>query len=155
LARAAHGDPPAACVGAQRTERVRGERQMRRVSRTALAALLLVQGGCGVIQRPGWDKPWTYRSGVAAAVCAAVGAGAGVGIQEARTGCSTVTQNGVVVSRDCTSIGNSGDDTFWLWGALIGAVTGAVVCGILGHVFLDPGEQVAVAPPPPPPPEPT
>ena len=135
---------------------------MRGLSRSALALVLLLQWGCsaanrpGWLQQPGWSKPWTYRSGVAAAVCAALGAGAGVGIQEARTGCSTVTQNGVVVRRDCTSIGDSNDSTFWVWGALIGAVGGFVLCGVLGHVFLDPGEEVVLAAPPPPPlPEPT
>ena len=133
---------------------------MRGVSRVALVVLLLLQWGCSAANRPSWlyepewKKPWTYRSGVAAAVCAAVGAGAGVGIQQARTGCGSVVRNGVVVSQDCTSIGNSSDSEFWLWGALIGAVSGAVLCGVLGHVFLDPGKQVAYEPPPPPPPEP-
>jgi len=134
---------------------------MRSVSRTALAFLLLLQWGCSAanrpswLQEPGWDKPWTYRSGVAAAVCAAVGAGAGVGVQAARTGCATTTRDGVVTSRSCESLGDSSDSTFWVWGALIGAVSGAVLCGVLGHVFLDPGEPVAYVAPPPPPPEPT
>jgi OOP family OmpA-OmpF porin len=134
---------------------------MRRVTRTAFAVLLLVQWGCSAanrpswLQEPGWNKPWTYRSGVAAGICAAIGAGAGVGIQEARTGCATVNEQGVPISRSCTSIGNSSDSEFWLWGALIGAVSGAVLCGILGHVFLDPGEQVAEEAPPPPEPVPT
>jgi hypothetical protein len=129
---------------------------MRGLSRTALVLLLLLQWGCstanrpGWLQRPGWDKPWTYRAGVAAAVCAALGAGAGVGIQEARTGCSTVVSQGQQ-SRSCTSIGDAGDDTFWLWGALIGAGAGAVLCGLLGHVFLDPAPRAvhpAAAPTP-------
>jgi outer membrane protein OmpA-like peptidoglycan-associated protein len=134
---------------------------MRGLSRTALASLLLLQWGCSAANRPswlqeaGWNKPWTYRSGIAAAVCGAIGAGAGVGIQEARTGCGTVTQNGTTISKSCTSIGDSNDNTFWLWGALIGAFSGAVLCGVLGHVFLDPAETVALeAPPPPPPPPP-
>jgi len=131
---------------------------MRGASRTALTVVLLLQWGCSAanrpswLQEPGWKKPWTYRSGVAAAVCAAIGAGAGVGIQEARTGCGTVTQNGVPISRSCTSISNSNDDTFWVWGALIGAFSGAVLCGILGHVFLDPASRAELEPPPPPPP---
>jgi OOP family OmpA-OmpF porin len=129
---------------------------MRGVSRTALVLLLLVHWGCsaanrpGWLQEPGWNKPWTYRSGVAAAVCAAIGAGAGVGVQEARTGCSTVIVNGQP-ERDCTSIGASNEDTFWLWGALIGAAAGAVLCGLLGHVFLDPALPPEYVPPPPPP----
>jgi outer membrane protein OmpA-like peptidoglycan-associated protein len=133
---------------------------MRAVGRTALVVLLLLQWGCsaasrpGWLQEPGWDKPWTYRSGVAAAVCAFVGAGAGVGVQAARTGTSTVCVNGQCTSSS-TSLSDSGDNTFWLWGALIGAASGAVLCGLLGHVFLDPAPPVALAPPPPPPtPEP-
>jgi len=127
-----------------------------RALRAALALLVLTQFGCsaanrpGWLQEPGWNKPWSYRSGVAAAVCAAIGAGAGVGIQEARTSCATVVQNGVVVGKDCQSIGDSNDSTFWVWGALIGAASGAVLCGLLGHVFLDPAEEVHVPRPPPP-----
>jgi OOP family OmpA-OmpF porin len=122
-----------------------------------LAALLLAQTGCSAanrpswLQEPGWNKPWTYRSGVASAVCAAIGAGAGVGIQQARTSCARV--NGQDVS--CQSIGDSNDDTFWLWGALIGAASGAVLCGVLGHVFLDPATEPEAVTPPPPLPEPT
>ncbi|MBX3024404.1 OmpA family protein [bacterium] len=125
-----------------------------------LAALLLVQAGCsaanrpGWLQEPGWNKPWSYRSGVAAAVCAAIGAGAGVGIQQARTSCATATVNGQKI-QDCQSISNSNDDTFWLWGALIGAASGAVLCGVLGHVFLDPAAEPEPVTPPPPLPEPT
>ena len=126
-----------------------------RLLRGALALLLLVQFGCsaanrpGWLQEPGWNKPWTYRSGVASAVCAAIGAGAGVGIQQARTSCATVTV-GSDKTQDCQSLGNSNDSTFWVWGALIGAASGAVLCGVLGHVFLDPAEEVRVPPPPPP-----
>ena len=133
---------------------------MRGVSRAVLALILLLQWGCsaanrpGWLQEPGWDKPWTYRAGVAAAVCAAIGAGAGIGVQEARTGCSTVTVQGQQV-QNCTSISDSNDDTFWVWGALIGAVSGAVLCGLLGHVFLDPAPPAEYIPPPPPMPEPT
>jgi OmpA-OmpF porin, OOP family len=134
---------------------------MRGASRTALALLLLWQCGCSAenrpawLQEPGWNKPWTYRSGVASAVCAALGAGAGVGVQEARTGCSTVSAGGGVLSKSCTSIGDSGDSTFWAWGALIGAASGALLCGVLGHVFLDPAERIALEPPPPALPPPT
>jgi outer membrane protein OmpA-like peptidoglycan-associated protein len=107
----------------------------------------------GWLQEPGWNKPWTYRSGVASAICAAIGAGVGVGVQEARTSCATVTVSGKQV-QDCQSISDSDDDTFWLWGALIGAASGAVLCGVLGHVFLDPAVQAEVVTPPPPMPEP-
>lgn len=131
-----------------------------KLSRTALALLVLWQCGCSAasrpdwLQEPGWSKPWTYRSGVAAAVCAALGAGAGVGVQDGRRACSTVTVNGQK-TKSCDSLSDSNDSTFWLWGALIGAASGAVLCGVLGHVFLDPAEPVAYVPPPPPPPEPT
>lgn len=132
-----------------------------RLLRAFVAVLLLVQAGCSAANRPGWlqepawNKPWSYRSGVAAAVCAAIGAGAGVGIQEARTSCATVTVNGQQI-RDCQSISDSNDDTFWVWGALIGAASGAILCGVLGHVFLDPpAEVLAEAPIPLPVIEPT
>lgn len=131
-----------------------------RYLRGLLAGLLLAQAGCsaanrpGWLQEPGWNKPWTYRSGVAAAVCAAIGAGAGVGVQQARTSCATATVNGQKI-QSCQSIGDSNDDTFWVWGALIGAASGAVLCGILGHVFLDPAVEHEPVSPPPPLPEPT
>jgi outer membrane protein OmpA-like peptidoglycan-associated protein len=118
--------------------------------RAALAVLLLFQAGCGAMQRPTWSKPWTYRSGIAAAVCGLVGAGAGVGIQEARTACDAFG--------DCQSINDPHGDNleyFWVWGALIGAVSGAVLCGVLGHLFLDPAPaELAMEEPPPPPPAP-
>ncbi|MGH7790451.1 MAG: OmpA family protein [Candidatus Binatia bacterium] len=129
---------------------------MRRLLSAALALLMLVQVGCSAASRPdwlhepGWNKPWTHRAGIAAAVCAAIGAGAGVGVQEARTGCGTVYVQGQPASQSCTSISDSGDDTFWLWGALIGAAGGALVCGLLGHVFLDPPVEVEIPAPPPP-----
>lgn len=135
---------------------------MRRVVRFGLVVVLLLQWGCSAGQRgrwlhePGWDKPWSYRSGVAAAVCAAIGAGAGVGVQEARTSCASIGFAGEPPNRSCTSISDSGNGTFWLWGALIGAAAGAVLCGVLGHVFLDPPEaELTVSAPPPPLPEPT
>lgn len=133
---------------------------MRNVARAALAVVLLLQWGCSAgnrgswIQQPGWSKPWTYRSGVAAAVCAAIGAGAGVGVQSARTNCdarNSVPPNSQIISEDCQTLGDSGDSTFWLWGALIGAAAGALLCGVLGHVFLDPAPPEHYVPPPPPP----
>ncbi|MEO8602306.1 MAG: OmpA family protein [bacterium] len=87
---------------------------------------------------------------MASAVCAAIGAGAGVGVQQARTSCASVSKDGQVVGKSCQSLSDSNDSTFWLWGALIGAASGAVLCGVLGHVFLDPAEEVRVPPPPPP-----
>lgn len=136
---------------------------MRRVARVALVVVLLVQWGCSagsrgsLFQEPGWTKPWTYRSGVAAAVCAAIGAGAGVGVQSARTNCAAknnVPPGSQIISEDCQTLGDSGDSTFWLWGALIGAAAGAVLCGVLGHVFLDPAPPQHYVPQPPPPPMP-
>jgi outer membrane protein OmpA-like peptidoglycan-associated protein len=139
-------------------------RGARRIGRCALALLLLLEWGCAAEHRPrwlhepGWNKPWTYRSGVAAAVCAAIGAGAGVGVQQARTSCATISARppGGTVAQSCSSLGDANDSTFWLWGALIGAAAGAALCGVLGHVFLDPPETTLSyeAPPLPPQPEP-
>lgn len=131
-------------------------RRPSRVSSSLLVVLLLVQAGCsaanrpGWLHEPGWNKPWTYRSGVAAAICAAIGAGAGVGIQEGRTSCAQVSVGGQT-RKSCQSISDSNDDTYWVWGALIGAAGGAVLCGLLGHVFLDPPAEAEEVPPPPPP----
>jgi outer membrane protein OmpA-like peptidoglycan-associated protein len=134
---------------------------MRGVLRTALVLLLLVQG-CSTTRtlrdnaRVPWDKPWTWRTGVTAAVCAVVGAGAGIGIQEGRTACATDRQDGMIVSQNCQSLNDPGDSTYWVWGALIGAVVGGVACTLLGHVLLDPAPEEPPPPPPPPPtPEPT
>lgn len=132
-------------------------RRPGRLPRILLTVLLLVQVGCSAanrpswLQEPGWNKPWTYRSGVAAAVCAAIGAGAGVGIQAGRTTSACVRfEDGQCVDRTSRSLSDPDDDTFWLWGALIGAAGGALVCGLLGHVFLDPAVEAEVPPPPPP-----
>jgi len=128
---------------------------MRAVLRTALALLLLLQG-CSTLRnntRVPWDKPWTWRTAVAATVCGLVGAGAGVGIQEARTACATDRVNGVIVSQSCESLNDPDDSTFWVWGALIGAVAGAAICTVVGHILFDPAPEEP--PPPPPLPEPT
>ncbi len=157
-------------VVARGLSRVGGDEMRRRPSRVAsvlLIVLLLVQAGCsaanrpGWLHEPGWNKPWTYRSGVAAAVCAVIGAGVGVGVQEARTTSACVRRDptGVCIEETSRSISDSNDDTFWVWGALIGAAGGALLCGLLGHVFLDPPVETRLEPPPPPlveaPPPPT
>ena len=120
-------------------------------SRIVLMGLLaggLVWNGCAT-QRS-WNKPWGKGAWLPAAICSVAGAGAGVGIQEARRGESTVivrdAQGNVV------SFKRVKDDAEYWKGALIGAVVGAAVCGVLGHYFLD--EEI-VPPPPPPPPPPT
>ncbi len=133
-----------------------GRGQVQRWLRGGLAALLIFQAGCSAanrpnwLQEPGWNKPWSYRSGVAAGICSALGAGSGVGIQQARTSCATITVSSNPPSKSCSSISDSDSSTFWVWGALIGAASGALLCGVLGHVFLDPAEPVDVPPPPPP-----
>jgi OOP family OmpA-OmpF porin len=131
-----------------------------RLLRGSLTALLITQAGCsaanrpGWLQEPGWNKPWSYRSAVASAVCAGVGAGAGAGIgvavRDGSRACGTVIVDGKQV-QSCSQ----DDDAVWI-GALIGAASGAVLCALLGHVFLDPADQaLAIAPTPPPLPEPT
>jgi len=103
-----------------------------------LSVVLLLQFGCGAIQRPSWNKPVGKGTWVSALVCSMAGAGAGIGVQEARRGCNTLPDG----RKDC-------DDKDYWQGALIGAAAGAVLCGILGHVFLDP-TPIPVEPPPPP-----
>ncbi len=113
---------------------------MKRLATGLFAAILSFQLGCGAIQSPSWDKPVGKGTWIPAAVCTLVGAGAGVGIQEARRGCNKVGD-----FEDC-------DDGDYWQGALIGAAIGAVACGVAGHVFLDPTPE---PPPPPPTPIPT
>jgi outer membrane protein OmpA-like peptidoglycan-associated protein len=107
----------------------------------ALTALVLAQHGCASIQKPSWNKPVGRGTWIPALVCGAIGAGVGVAIQSQRPGTSRVVVDGVKRSV-------SDDPELWK-GAVIGAPIGAAVCGLLGHVFLDPTPQVAFAPPPP------
>jgi outer membrane protein OmpA-like peptidoglycan-associated protein len=108
-----------------------------------LSAALVAASGCAS-SRYTFNKPWGKGTWIPALVCAGVGAGSGIAIQNARQGCSTATVDGTI-TQDCSSKD--------LWkGAVIGAPIGAVVCGLLGHVFLDP--EVAT-PTPPPTPTPT
>lgn len=115
---------------------------MKRLATILIAAVLSLQLGCGALQKPSWNKPFGNGTWIPAAVCTLVGAGTGIGIQEARRGCNTLPDG----SRDCDA------KNYWQ-GALIGAAIGAVACGVAGHVFLDP--TPIPAPPPPPPPLPT
>lgn len=113
---------------------------MKRLSTGILTVLLSLQFGCGAIQKPSWNKPFGKGTWIPAAVCSVIGAGTGIGIQEARRGCNTLPDG----SKDC-------DDRNYWQGALIGVAAGAVLCGVLGHVYLDPTPTL----PPPPPMEPT
>jgi outer membrane protein OmpA-like peptidoglycan-associated protein len=92
-------------------------------------------------------KPWGKGTYIPAVVCSALGAGAGVGIQEARRGTSDVVVNGRVVA-------HQKDDADYWKGALVGAAIGAGACALAGHYLLDP-EATPAPPPPPPPPTPT
>ena len=96
-------------------------------------------------------KPWGKGTYIPAVVCGALGAGAGVGIQEARRGTSEadIIENGKVVARQVKK-----DDPEYWKGALIGAAIGAGACALAGHYLLDP-EAATPPPPPAPPPPPT
>ncbi len=111
---------------------------------TLIAAVPL--SGCEFGQRF-VRKPWGKGTYIPAAVCAAVGAGAGVGIQEARRGTSereiTDSMGNVTTFREKDSA------NYWE-GALVGGAIGAAVCGLAGHYLFD-KEEGAAAPPPPPP----
>ncbi len=119
---------------------------MRRQSFWActLALALTLQAGCAIIQRPSWQKPLGKGAYIPAAICTLVGAGVGTYIQDQRPGSSCAEIDGV---RQCVE-----DDPEYWKGAIIGAAAGALLCGIAGHVFLDPEPQPATPPPPPPPP---
>jgi outer membrane protein OmpA-like peptidoglycan-associated protein len=102
--------------------------------------LALLLSGCE-FGRNFVNKPWGKGTYIPAAVCAALGAGAGVGIQELRVGESCISINGEL---QCAE----DDAEHWI-GAVAGAAIGAGVCALAGHYFLDPEE-----PEPPPAPEP-
>lgn len=96
-------------------------------------------------------KPWGKGTYIPAVVCAALGAGAGVGIQEARRGTSTATVCSSP-SGPCQSSSKKDDAEYWK-GAVVGAPIGAAVCALLGHAIFD--REVTAPPPPAPPPPPT
>jgi OOP family OmpA-OmpF porin len=110
---------------------------------TGLIALMVLPG-CEYGRRF-VRKPWGKGTYIPAAVCAVLGAGAGVGIQEARRGTSDVIVNGQVVAHEK-------DDAEYWKGAVIGAPIGAAVCGLIGHAIFD---REATPPPTPAPPPPT
>lgn len=115
---------------------------MRRLIRPTLALLLAVQCGCGVFHKPSWNKPWGRGTWIPALVCGAVGAGVGVAIQDVRTGKSTIRVDGQTV------VEVEDDKDYWK-GAVIGAPAGALLCALLGHVFIDPPPPELPPPPPP------
>jgi outer membrane protein OmpA-like peptidoglycan-associated protein len=92
------------------------------------------------------NKPWGKGTYIPALVCAAVGAGVGVGIQEGRSANSPGKACG---QGTCTT--GSYDD--WK-GAAIGAPVGAILCGLAGHYLFDP-ETITPTPTPAPLPTPT
>lgn len=118
----------------------------------ALLVAATVLSGCEFGRRY-VRKPWGKGTYIPAAVCAVVGAGAGIGIQEARRG----TSKGVVRNSMGEIIGTTEvkDDANYWEGALIGGVAGAVLCGLAGHYFFDPEPATPTPTPAPLPPAPT
>ncbi len=107
----------------------------------ALVVVLSLQG-CAAT-RSYFRKPLDKYTYIPMAVCAVIGAGAGVGVQEARRGTSQVTER----NRDTgaiTTYRTKDDPDYWK-GALVGSAIGAVVCGLVGHAWDPPIEE----PPPP------
>lgn len=124
----------------------RGPRQ--RVGLVLVVALLVAQASCSTVQwqQPSWRKPVGKGTWIPALVCGAIGAGVGIAIQNERGGKSEVCIDGIC---------QKSEDDKDLWkGAVVGAPIGAVVCGILGHIFLDPVPEATLPPPPPPVPTP-
>lgn len=105
------------------------------------AASVALSGCAGYFQ-----KPWGKGTYIPAAVCALAGAGAGIGIQEARRGESTA----VLIQNDGSVVESTTRDDADYWkGAIPGALIGAVLCGAAGHYFLDPEQKTPVPPPAP------
>jgi hypothetical protein len=99
------------------------------------------------------QKPWGKGTYIPAAVCAVVGGFAGAAIESngfsgesIRGGESCATVDGM---QTCTH-----DDPAYPEAIAIGAGGGALLCGLLGHYFLDPGPPTPPPPPPPPTPPP-
>jgi OOP family OmpA-OmpF porin len=118
---------------------------------TILCATTIVLPGCAAT-RNYFEKPWGVGTYGPAAVCAVVGAAAGIGIAEAVRGESSasVTQSGgdqILRSRK--------DDADYYKGALPGAAIGAALCGLIGHAVFDPPRPTPPPPPPTPSPTPT
>jgi OOP family OmpA-OmpF porin len=114
-----------------------------------LCATTIVLPGC-TASKNYFRKPWGVGTFGPAAVCAVVGAAAGIGIAEAVRGESSASvqqANGNVVLR------SRKDDADYYKGALPGAAIGAALCGLIGHAVLDPDRPTP--PPPPPTPIPT
>jgi len=120
----------------------------RWIGLTLIVTTSLALSGCAAYM----NKPWGKGTYIPAAVCALAGAGAGIGIQEARRGTSTSVleqDDGSIIQR------RKKDDADYWKGAVPGALIGAAVCGLAGHYFLDPDpEPDAVPPPPKPEPQP-
>lgn len=115
--------------------------RQRRLLVLSLVAVVALQG-CAA-SRSYFRKPIDKYTYIPAAICAVVGAGAGVGIQEARRGES------VALARDPNTgqvreVSSKDDADYWQ-GALIGAGIGALACGLAGHIWDPPIEE----PPPP------
>lgn len=114
----------------------------------------LVLPGCDFGRRF-MNKPWGKGTYIPAAICAVVGGVGGAAIESQgfsdesiRSGESCASVNGV---RTCKH-----DSPDYPPAVAIGAVAGALLCGLAGHYFFDP--EVATPtpiPPPPPPPTPT
>jgi OOP family OmpA-OmpF porin len=118
---------------------------MAGLCRGVLAFILAAQLGCGAIQKPSWDKPWGKGAAIAAGVCCAAGTGIGILIQNERRGTSTLIKTNPDGGQEIRKV----KDDRELWkGALIGCAVGIPVCGVLGHIFLDPAAAVEPTPPP-------
>jgi OOP family OmpA-OmpF porin len=104
------------------------------------------------------NKPWGKGTYIPAAVCAVLGGVGGAAIES--KGFTNESIRGGT-STTCATVGGSQvceqkhDEPNYEGAAAIGAGAGALVCGLLGHYFLDPEPPTPPPPPPPPTPPPT
>lgn len=115
----------------------------RACAAAAVVLFLLGNTGCSTIklQSPSWNKPVGKGTIIPALICGAIGAGIGIAIQNERPGESRIEVDGMVFKDE---------DPKDLWkGAVIGAPIGMAVCGLLGHIFLDPTPEITLPPVPP------
>lgn len=117
---------------------------------TILCATTLILPGCAA-SKTYFTKPWRAGTFGPAALCAIVGAAAGIGIAEAVRGESS---GSVTDAQGNVFIRSRKDDADYWKGAIPGGLGGALLCGLIGHAVLDP-ERPTPPPPPPPTPSPT
>lgn len=113
--------------------------------------MALVLPGCDFGRRFA-NKPWGKGTYIPAAICAVVGGAGGAAIESQGFSNESIRSghsSGCVNNINCV---NKHDSPDYPPAIAIGAVAGALICGLAGHYFIDPEVATPTPPPPPPPP---